>query len=397
MNLYQTKALVVNCNNIVALPIIRSLGRIGVPIVAAFGQGKNQSLFQDIVSKSRYINETIYFDEEDYEQSLLKILITFGVKQEFKPVIFLASDTDLEIISKNRNELADYYYFSLSSNKMIKDLLNKEKFIDLAFESGIEIPSSIRINNLDELENQTKNFSFPYIIKPSWRDNNWLLKFREKKVFQINSTEDLNLFRETVKDVRSEFIIQQLITGVEENIYCTFCILDKNSDILQIGCCQKIRQYPKNFGNTSIARTFFSKQLEDITVNIVKSLKLVGYVNIEFKFDGVDKKFKIIEITPNRFNRQFLITDILGLNLPFALYQMELDKVTKHNGLKAVKGSWLSEVNEIRTFKDYKVEYALLKFIITLLNVRRMEIFSIKDTKPFFKFLYVGIRNVFNR
>lgn len=392
----KNKALILNCNNIMALPIIRSLGEKGVPITAVFGLGKQKSHYYDIISKSKYIIEKIFFDETDYEYNLILALTEFGKKQQYKPVLFMASDTDLEIISKNRNDLTDYYHFSLPSNKMIKDLLNKEKFIDLAFENGFEIPRSIRINNLNKLENQTQNFSFPYIIKPSWRNNDWLYKFGEKKLFQINSIEDLYLFQELARDVKSEFIIQQLITGNDENIYCTFCILDKNSDILQIGCCQKIRQYPKNFGNTSIARTFFSKQLEEMTNNIVKSLKLVGYVNIEFKFDQADKKFKIIEITPNRFNRQFLITAICGLNLPFTLYQMELDIIDKGNELSFISGSWLSEVNEIRTIKDYKDEYSFLKYIKILLNIRRAEIFSIRDLKPFYYLIINGIKGYYN-
>lgn len=312
----KNKALILNCNNIMSLPIIRSLGNRNVPVTAVFGLSEHKSSYQDIISKSKFIKEKIFFNETDYEKNLIYTLTEYGKKQENKPVIFLASDTDLLIISKNRNLLTEYYHFSLPSHELIENLLRKENFIDLANKQGLDIPHSVKISNINNLESLTKNFRFPFIIKPSWRDNEWLQKFKEKKLFQINSLADINSFQQTAQNVKSEFLVQQLLPGNEENIYCTFCVANKNSEVLQIGCCQKIRQYPKNFGNTSIARTFFSKQLEEITINIVKSLKLVGYVNIEFKFDEVDKKFKIIEITPNRFNRQFLITDILGLNLP---------------------------------------------------------------------------------
>lgn len=73
---------------------------------------------------------------------------------------------------------------------------------------------------------------------------------------------------------------------------------------------------------------------------------------------------------------------------------MELDILTKNKMLKFIKGAWLSEVNEIRTFKDYKEEYKLFKYIRTLLNVKRMEIFSIIDPKPFIQLIFNRVRNL---
>ncbi len=390
----KNKALILNCNNIMSLPIIRSLGKKGVFISAVFGQSKHQSNYYNLVSKSKYIKERILFDEDDYEHNLILTLIDFGKNQKSKPVIFLASDTDLQIISKNRNRISDYYHFSLPPNEMIENLLRKENFINLACKHGFDIPHSVKVSNINNIESLTQSFRFPFIIKPSWRSNEWLRKFGEKKLFQINTLSDLNSFRIAVNNFNTEYLIQELIPGNEDNIFCTFCVANRDSEILQIGCCRKLRQYPKNFGNTSIARTCISQQLEDLTNAIVKKLKLVGYINIEFKFDPSDKKYKIIEITPNRFNRQFLITDIMELNLPYTLYQMELDIVNKYKKLRYIRGAWLSEVNEIRTVKDYKEEYNLFKYIRTLLNVRRMEIFSIKDPKPFIQLIFTGIKNL---
>lgn len=376
-----------------SLPIIRSLGKKGVYITAVFGRGKFRSPYQSIISESKFIKEKIFFDETDYEDSLISVLCEYGKKQEIKPVIFLASDTDLQIISKNRDKLSGYYHFSLPPHNLIEKLLHKEDFIDLAIEKGFDIPYSVKIQNFDELEEITRTFNFPFIIKPSWRDNDWLNKFKEKKLFLINSLSDLKAFQETAANLNCNFLVQQLISGSEENIYCTFSIVDKNSDIIQMGCCRKIRQYPKNFGNTSVAQTCSNGQVEKLTESVIKKLNAVGYISIEYKYDPNDNKYKIIEITPNRFNRQFLVTDILGLNLPYTLYLMELGHIIEYSKTNIKKGNWLSEVNEIRTFKNYRNEFRFLNYFNTLLHTRRMEIFSITDPKPFLKLVSDSFHN----
>mgnify|MGYP000601511439 CR=1 FL=1 len=94
-------AIILNCNNIMALPIIRLLGKKSIPVTGVFGVSKNVSPFHQIIERSKYISEKIYFDEDNYSESLINSLINYGSKQKIKPVLFLASDTDLEVISSN--------------------------------------------------------------------------------------------------------------------------------------------------------------------------------------------------------------------------------------------------------------------------------------------------------
>lgn len=152
-----------------------------------------------------------------------------------------------------------------------------------------------------------------------------------------------------------------------------------------MGFCQKITQYPPRFGNTSIARPIFKEEISFLSKKIFKELGLGGYASIEFKLDDRDNNFKIIEITPNRFNRQFATTAIQGLNLPYVLYCFETGLPVTNNCLKKSKKLWLSEVNEIRRIRFYEKKKIKEYFnlLVNLFRVKLFEIFDMRDIKPF--------------
>lgn len=377
-----------------ALPVIRQLGIKNINITAIFGKSNYSTPYNRILQKSKYIKDKIYFDELNYSDDLINILVNFGKKQIEKPVIFLASDQALEVCSSHREKLKDFFHITLPQHNLIDKILNKEKFIELALNHNLPIPKSKNIENGNDLSLATKDFKYPFLVKPSWRNNEWLRKFKEKKLFIIRNDSELDSISDLIKNLNYKFLIQEIIQGPEKNILCSFSVLNNNSQPIEIGYCRKLHQYPKNYGNTSMAQPVRDNELEELSFNIFKELNLIGYASIEFKRDPSDNKLKIIEITPNRFNRQFAVTSLSGLNLPYSLYNFELGLEQNATTIKNSVAIWLSEVNEFRTFKDYLSgdDFSLINYFKIFPKIRWFEIFDLKDLKPFFAFLLIIIK-----
>lgn len=379
---HSATAVVYNCFNIMSLPIIRLLGVKELNITALFS---NHRFYTEIIQQSKYIKEKIFFDNNSYESELINCLLKYGEKQKIKPVLFLASDQDMIITSKNRELLKELYSFTLPPHNLLESILNKESFIDLATKNKLPIPKSKYLDSSKGLLDIIKDFDYPFIIKPSWRNNVWLKYFREQKVIYINSKDDLDSKLHLLSKINVKFLVQEIIPGDENNIFCTFAVLDTNSNPLEIGSCKKIHQYPPYFGNTSLAKTIEDEELEETSKNIFQQLNLIGYSSIEYKKDPRDGKLKILEITPNRFNRQFAVTSLSGQNLPYTLYNFETGGDIKPTAKLITNKLWMSEVNELRAIKSYlsSKEFSLIKWIYNIFNIRIFEIFSIKDIKPF--------------
>ena len=369
-----------------ALPIIRCLGQQNINSYGFFGKDKEFNFYTSIIQHSKFLKEKFFFDDSDYSSGLINALVDFGKGQKEKSVIFLASDQDMIITSRHRDILKDYFLFTFPPHELLDTLLNKEKFINLAYDNNLPIPKSKKILSGKNIKEATKDFDFPFIIKPSWRDDNWLTKFHEQKILHINSKRDIEQQISIIETVDTKFLIQEIIPGSEKNIICSFAILDDNSQPIEIGHCRKIHQYPAYFGNTSLAEPIIDDEVEELSLKIFKILQLKGYASIEYKKDQRDGKLKILEITPGRFNRQFAVTNLVGLNLPYALYNYLLGREHKSSKIVYSKARWVSEINELRTIKTYikSKEHSLIDWIKELWRINWFEIFDRRDIRPFF-------------
>lgn len=372
------RAVVLNCINIVALPIIRSLGRKDIDVTGIFSSGKRYHFYSGIIRNSKYMKRRICFDESAYESELINTLVEWGKKCGTQSTLFLASDQDMIAVSKHRDQLKEYFLFLLPPHETLIGLLNKHRFVRVAQNCGLPIPKSAVAFCGEDIEEATREFEFPFIIKPSWRDNDWLDRFGEQKVFQVNSRTDL-------KEMDTEFVVQEVIPGNERNIFCSFAVLDVDSNPIEMGHCRKIRQHPRHFGNTSLAETIQDDDLGFVSTGVFKKLGLKGYASIEYKRDPRDNQLKIIEVTAGRFNRQFAVTGLAGMNLPYTLYNYLVGADIKPAKAESGNARWASEVNELRSMKAYvsSKEYSLLSWVKELGNVKCYEIFDKKDLVPF--------------
>jgi predicted ATP-grasp superfamily ATP-dependent carboligase len=148
--------------------------------------------------------------------------------------------------------------------------------------------------------------------------------------------------------------------------------------------CRKIRQYPPDFGNTSLAEAVSAPEVEQISRRICKQLALVGYVGIEFKRDPRDNAYKILEITPSRIDRQAGLSDACGINIPYLWYAYLLGLNVKA-GVSEKPYRWASEVNEVRSLGRYlkRREWTIINWLRSYRNVRRWEVFAGDDLFPF--------------
>jgi len=380
-------AVVVNANNIAALLPIRALGRKGIPVTCVFGRG-NLDQYAPVVRSSRFISKTQMFDESDYEQNVIECLLKIGRTCREKVVLFPASDLDMIIISANRHVLEPYYHLLMPSHVLLSNLLNKDWFYPFAEATGIPVPRTFHIHREGDIDTVARKLAYPCIVKPAWRDEAWQTQYGNQKVLIANSANELRLTFRGLYDRFEELAVQEIIQGGECNIICSFTYLNENSEPLGIFTSAKIRQFPPHFGNSSLVQQVKEPKVVQMTIQICKQLGLVGYVSIEFKKDDRDGAFKVIEITPCRFNRQAGLSDVTGLCLPYVWYCHLLKRPIQHV-IKNSDCAWVSEVNEVRAFWEYwrSGEYTIAEWVRSYKHVALFEVFAKDDPLPFMMLL----------
>lgn len=376
-------AVIVNANNIMALSVMRSLGRKGLQVIAVFGNTLRNEPYAYIIRTCRFISKSYAFDATDYETNFLQRLTDIGKSGACKAVLFPVSDTDMLLVSKHRDSLRKYYHLLLPPADILNMLLKKEMFYEYALREKLPIPRTFMPRDSTEILEVSRQVRYPCIIKPSWRTAEWIAHYGNKKALRCDSPAELiEQYRETV-GYFSILTVQEYVMGPETNIVCSFTYLDSQSKPLGVFICRKIRQYPHYFGNTSMAEAAMLPEVEELSLRICRQLELVGYVSIEFKRDERDNEYKILEITPARINRQTGLSAECGVNIPYIWYSYLLGlRVKVESGGKPYR--WVSEVNELRSAFFYlkNREWTLLEWLKSYRNVRRWEVFAYDDLKP---------------
>ena len=380
-------ALVVNANNIAALLPIRVLGRKGIPVTCVFGRGL-RSQYAPVVRASRFVANVQTFDETDYEANLVQCLCDIGKASRDKAVLYPASDLDMIVISGNRHRLEAHYHLLMPPHPLLMNLLNKDWFYPFAAERGIPVPRTLQVNRPSELDAAARKVGFPCIVKPAWRDEAWQTYYGNQKVLKVHDADELRLVCRCLHERQYELTVQEIIPGPERNLLCTFTYLNERSESLGIFTSTKVRQFPPHFGNSSLVKQVNEHAVVQLTTHICKQLGLVGYASIEFKKDDRDGSFKVIEITPCRFNRQAGLSEAAGLSLPYVWYRHLLNHQTDCS-VTSGNVAWISEVNEARAFWQYwrNGEYTLLQWLASYRGVTEYEVFAKDDPLPFLALL----------
>lgn len=390
-------ATVTNASNIMALSVVRSLGRRQVPVNAFFGRNDHHSPYNRIVRQSRYIDKSYDFEESRYAENMISLLIDVGRKNGDKSVLFPVSDQDMIIISEHRQSLSDYYHLLMPDHDVLDTLLSKEKFYSFALSHGLPIPQTYFPHEGLDVVQISRTIEYPCIMKPSWRDGRWLDMFHNTKVIICSTPEELISNYHQLLTLGYNMLIQEILHGEENNISCSFTYLNELSEMLGVVVCKKIRQFPRDFGNTSLAETLSDENVVELTRGVCKKLKLSGYVSIEFKMDPKTNSLKIIEITPSRINRHAGIADVAGFDIPWTWYDYLSNGRVATNTRFEPEVKWLSEVNELRTLWDYLTDrdYSILRLLRSYKNIKRCEIWSRDDLKPFIHMMLSVLRYLF--
>mgnify|MGYP001016212190 FL=1 len=207
----RNKAVVLGTNYYVGLSIIRCLGREGVPVVAV-----DYSEESRYGAKSKYVSEKhIAPHYKEDPKGLLNFLLEYAKKQEKKPVLYPGADPYVEFIDKFFDELKEYYLFPMDRKGFWTEVMDKYRMSLLAHEYGVKVPETINSKEPNLIERVREEIKYPCIIKPM--DSASFVKAYRRKVFIINSEEELIEKVNMIHKDEHGITIQRIIPGPEEN------------------------------------------------------------------------------------------------------------------------------------------------------------------------------------
>lgn len=286
------------------LDLVRPLGLAGIPCATVSRPG-------DPVRFSRFVHAAIDAERD----SLVDRLLAFGRAQPEAPTLFYESDDDIELVSEHRTALAEAFRFLLPPVELVHDLLDKERFVELARRADLPVPRSQQLTPEADDPSEDLDLDFPLVLKPlPYRNHDWYRLVSFAKVLRVDSPVSLRVLWPRLVETRLRFLAQELIPGPEQRTESYHVYVDAAGRVAGEFTGRKIRTHPTEFGRSTALESTDMPDVTAIGREIVERLGLRGVAKLDFK-RGLDGRLHLLEVNP-RFSLWAHLGALAGVNLP---------------------------------------------------------------------------------
>lgn len=286
-----TPVVVVN-GQLGALAIMRSLGPLGVPLYCVSDEPTAPAM------RSRYCRERFVMKfDEDHPEPYLRGLLEIGRRIGRRAILIATSDETTQFVADNAEALREHFVFQENSPTTIRQLASKREMFGLATKHGVPTPDTRFPQRLEDVLAYGKDGSFPVMLKGIYGNR---LQLRTRKKMQVVETPRalIEAYQEMEDPQSPNLMIQELIPGGDDQVYIFNGYFDRNSDCLAAFTGYKIRQFPVHIGCASLGECRWVETVAQTTIDFMKAIGYQGILDIGYRLDPRDGKYKVLDINP---------------------------------------------------------------------------------------------------
>jgi len=297
------------------LGIARSLGRRGIPVCIIDDE-------YSIARYSRYATHAVHVPNLRDEQKTIDEILNIGRRLNLKGwVLYPTRDETVAAFSLYRDLLCEWFRVPTPGWETIRWAWDKRNTYKLAVEAGIPIPKTWFPRNRQELEEI--DGTPPLVVKPAIKEH--FIYATKAKAWRADSREELAArFQQACAVVSpGEVMIQDLIPGGSEQL-AAYCAFFKQGASLATMVTRYGRQHPPQFGRScTFVETIELPALEELAQRFLRCIGYYGLVEMEFKLDPRDGKYKLLDVNARTWGYHML-GSAAGTDFPYLLFADQL-------------------------------------------------------------------------
>jgi len=309
-----TPVVILGANTHGSLGIMRSLGRMGVPIHAVYAPPRGPASF------SAYCRSSSAWDfaraePEDTASYLLNLSKSIGRRSILIPTwdemaVFTAEFYDV---------LNTGFIYPRQPYGLPQSLCSKKEMARLARQFGVPTPGVAFPRSLDDILEYIETARFPVLLKGI--DGNRLKERTGKKMVIAYSPRQVREMYQTLEDPEQpNLMLQEYIPGGDDTIWMFNGYFNAMSECLLGFTGRKLRQTPIHTGMTSLGICQRNDVVAKTTKEFVQALGYRGILDIGYRYDARDGQYKVLDVNP-RIGATFrLFVADNGIDVARALY-----------------------------------------------------------------------------
>lgn len=360
-----------------ALGILRSLGRLGVPVYAVEDGRFSPPL------RSRYCRGVFHWDvrtttPQVSTTALLKIANRFSQR----PVLIPTDDTTAALIQEGAEHLQKAYRFPVLPRGLISSLSSKRALFFLCREYGHPTPETVFPRSRCEVLRLLAKAVFPIVLKNV--DDRTVPGQSKVPMHIAQSADELLHYYDTLDSQQQQNVmLQEYIPGEADSVWMFNGYFNENSECLAAFTGRKLRQRPISTGITTLGICLQNEAVERPIRALLTLLGYRGIVDIGCRFDARDGQYKLLDVNPRIGCTFRLFVDPHEMDVVRVCY-LDLTGQTVRAEPACEGRKWLVESLDLITLPD-QLRHRKLTFgqwLRSLRGVRETAWFDWSDLSP---------------
>ena len=297
----------------VSLAIARSLGRHGIPVWLLANH--------PIATYSRYVKRSFAWPGADHPDGISSIIDLAKQHGLHGWVLIATGDQDMRMVANNHALLSDYFRVATPDWDTIQWAYDKRLTYSRAASLGIDFPASFHLHGQDEVARL--DCRFPVVLKPAFREG--IDEFTLAKAWKAESRDQLpSLYKRASEFVGNDaVIVQEWIPGTGESQFSYAALCERGIPLVSL-VARRRRQHPIDFGRSSTyVESIEQSEVEELACRFLKSITYTGVVEIEFKYDRRDARYKLLDVN-GRFWTWNGLGALAGVDFPYLAWRQAL-------------------------------------------------------------------------
>jgi D-aspartate ligase len=291
------------------LGVIRSLGRLGVPVHAVYEDSLAPA------AHSRYLHgRWLWRPGSEAPGRLLDGLRRLAERIGRPAVLFPTDDAGAIFLAEHGDELRRWFRFPAPPAALPRQLAGKYSLYQLCRELDVACPQAAQVGVWAEAGTFAERVGFPLVAKlvAPWRSGGAV-----RSTTIIRTPDELARLRPADA---GEVMLQEYIPGGRGHDWFFHGYCDANSTCRPACTGVKERSYPAHAGLTSLGRCAENSALRREATRLLERLSFQGIVDLDFRWDARDGRYRLLDFNP-RLGAQFrLFRDTTGVDVALAAY-----------------------------------------------------------------------------
>ena len=355
-----------------ALGVVRSLGRKGIPVWVLRDH-------HFVAGLSRYAKRHLRWPAGDGDR--LQYLLNLCEKHKLHGwALFPTDDETVALIARNHSVLRKRFRLTTPPWEVLRLAYDKRLTHRLAVKNGVDQPQTYLPKNQQEIA--ALECRFPVILKLAFTQG--ANDSTDSKAWRAGDREALlSSYDEACALADPEVImIQEWIPGGSEEQF-SFAALCVDGDPLAWITARRTRQYATDHGlESSYVESADVPEIEALARPLLKALSSTGLVEVEFKRDPRDGRYKLLDINSRVWDWHTLGSQA-GTDFPHLLWRViHGERIPETRGLAGAR--WVRMVPDLpAVLKEiFQGRLAPRTYLRTLRGPLEFAVFAFDDPIP---------------